>query len=66
VFTEGLCQWMLDDMRAERLPLRVEGSDIVTWHPGKIDADTIDTYLDYLATFLDHCPVGVDGAVDRR
>lgn len=65
VFDADLCRWMLDDKRARQLPLRIERGDVVTWELGKINAEKIDTYLDYLCDFLDHCPVRADGTVDH-
>ncbi len=51
VFSEDLKRWMLADHRAQRLPIRFEGNEVMVWHQGMLTLDRALWMTDYLIGF---------------
>lgn len=51
-----MMEWMLTDPRAQSMPFRFEGGDLMTWQERKFDPSTVDTYANYLCDVADQVP----------
>jgi hypothetical protein len=56
VLHAGLMDWMVRDERARENPVRFEGTELLTWSEGRLDADRALRLADYLIDFVGQVP----------
>lgn len=56
VLDQQLAARLLGDERPLRIPMRFEGSGLLGWRRGKIEAETVTWMLDYVCDVLDRVP----------
>jgi hypothetical protein len=56
VLHPGMTRWLLADGRAQAIPFRFEGGDLIAWDERGLTPSTVDSMLDFLCDVLDRVP----------
>ncbi len=62
VLHDAMMRWLLADERARKVNIRIDGSYLVIWRRGTLDADNLPGDADFVIDFLDRVPSPVWGS----